>query len=112
MDRQIQKLRPNYKQIYMDILSKKYPHKKDECEKLLEKKSLSALDVIELNKKIFGAGNQQSKKFNQSQRSYNRSDIFHILDYQKKHKLSNIQLAAHFNLSRNTITKWKKMFVV
>lgn len=66
MDTQIQELRPNYKQIYMDILSRKYPHKKEECEKLLEKKTLSALDVIELNEKIFGTANQQSEKFNQS----------------------------------------------
>jgi len=112
MDIQVQKLGPNYKQIYLDILSQKYPHKKDVCEKLLEKKRLSAMDVIELNEKIFGIGNQQSKEFNQSQRSYSRSDIFHILDYQKKHKLSNIQLAIHFKLSRNTVTKWKKIFVV
>ncbi|WP_317046988.1 hypothetical protein [Chryseobacterium sp. MYb7] len=28
------------------------------------------MDVIELNEKIFGIGNQQSKEFNQSQRSY------------------------------------------
>jgi hypothetical protein len=70
MDIQVQKLGPNYKQIYLDILSQKYPHKKDVCEKLLEKKRLSVMDVIELNEKIFGIGNQQSKEFNQSQRSY------------------------------------------
>lgn len=112
MDIQIQKLRPNYKQIYLDILSKKCPHKEDECEKLLEKKSLSALDIIELNKKIFGTGNQQSEKFNQSQRSYDKSDILQILNYQKEYKLNNTQLAIHFKLSRNTVAKWKKMFIV
>jgi hypothetical protein len=34
-----------------------------------------------------------------------------MLDYQKKNKLTNSQLAKHFKLSRNTVTKWKRLFV-
>lgn len=111
MDAQIPRLRPNYKQIYRDILAKKFPSKEKECEKLLQKEHLSALDVIELNRKIFGIVNAEVEHFNHRHRSYKRSDILQVLDYQKKHQLNNSQLATHFKLSRNTITKWKKMFV-
>lgn len=55
------------------------------------------------NEIIFG-----KKTENQKFKSYKRSDILKILDYQKKHKLNNIQLAKHFKMSRNTITKYKK----
>ena len=59
-----------------------------------------------LNEIIFG-----KKTENQKFKSYKRSDILKILDYQKKYKLNNSQLANHFNISRNTVTKWKKMFL-
>ena len=110
MDRQVQISKPDYKRIYSDILSKKYPEKKEECISLLEKQSLSNLDIIRLNDKIFGRDNA-NKEFNQKYRSYQKSDILQILDYQKKYKLNNSQLANHFNISRNTVTKWKKMFL-
>ena len=106
MDKQVPITKPNYKRIYFDILSKKYPEKKEECNSLLKKQNLSGLDVIWLNKKIFG-----TDKINQQHRSYSKSDILIILDYQQKHKLNNSQLANHFKISRNTITKWKKMFL-
>lgn len=101
----------NYKQIYSDILDKKKPHKKEECQCILEKKSLSAIDIIELNKKIFGPADKEAQSENQKHRSYNKSDIFYILDYQKKYRLNNSQLANHFKLSKNTVAKWKKIYV-
>jgi len=105
MDKHIQITKPNYKRIYSDILLKKYPEKKDEMISLLEKQNFSGLDVIWLNEKIFGSDSPRH-------RSYHKSDILQILDYQKKHSLNNSQLANHFKISRNTITKWKKTFVV
>lgn len=105
MDRQVQISKPDYKRIYSDILSKKYPEKKDECTSLFEKQNFSGLDVIWLNEKIFGSDSPRH-------RSYSKSDILIILDYQQKHKLNNSQLAIHFSLSRNTVAKWKKMFLV
>lgn len=101
---------PNYKRIYSDIIDQKFPHKKLECEKLLKKKILFAVDIIELNKRIFGAKDQDIKTINQKLRSYNKTDILHILDYQKNNKMNNMQVAAHFGLSRNTMTKWRRMF--
>ncbi|RKS96407.1 helix-turn-helix domain-containing protein [Chryseobacterium defluvii] len=103
---------PDYKSIYSDILSKKSPQKQKECEALLSRESLSALNIIELNTIIFGTPDKQTENFNKMHRSYRKSDILKILDYQKKNNLNNIQLAGHFKLSRNSITKWKKLFQV
>jgi|SRR6218665_412683 len=100
-------MKPDYKRIYSDILTKKYPHKREERKTLLAKESLSVLGIIELNKKIFGIPDKE----NQKHHSYSKSDILYILDYQKKHKLNNLQLANHFKLSRNTVAKWKKRFM-
>ncbi|MBP2615218.1 helix-turn-helix domain-containing protein [Chryseobacterium jejuense] len=107
----MQKSTPDYHQIYNDIINKKCPSRKEECKFLLNKESLSVLDVIELNNKIFGLSDQMTEAFNQSHRSYNKSSILMILDYQRKNKLSNSQLAKHFKLSRNTVTKWKRLFL-
>ena len=104
------KSQPNYKRIYSDIIDHKFPHKKAECEKLMKKKILSAIDIMELNKRIFGTQDQNIKKMNQKLRSYNPSDILRILDYQKSHRMNNLEVAEHFGLSRNTMTKWRRIF--
>jgi len=98
---------PNYKQIYLDILRKKFPDKLSECSSILQKRKLCSMDVLKLNEKIFGVNRVQN---NQKHRSYTESDILQILEYQKKNKLNNVQLANHFSLSRNTVAKWKKLF--
>lgn len=103
-------IKPDYKRIYQDILDKKYPDKKEECKVLLGKKELTLLDIIRLNEKIFGTADKENETFNQQHRSYDRQAITEILDYQKKNKLNNSQLANHFKLSRNTVAKWRKMF--
>ncbi len=102
---------PDYFRIYTDILDLKFPHKKEICRPLLEKKRITALDVIELNNKIFGATYKGNMEFNQKHRSYNKEDILYMLDYQKKNRLNNTQLARHFSLSRNTVTKWRKIYL-
>lgn len=43
---------PNYKQIYIDIIDKTFPQKKEECDKILSKTRISTIDVIVLNKII------------------------------------------------------------
>ncbi|WP_228442253.1 helix-turn-helix domain-containing protein [Chryseobacterium nematophagum] len=102
----------NYKRIFSDILDKKYPDKKDKCLGILDKNNLSALDIIELNKRIFGPLDTETDQFNQRHRSYTEFSIFQILDYQKENKLNNSQLARHFKLSRHTVAKWKKKYLV
>lgn len=100
----------NYRQIFMDILDLKYPEKKTACLPLLQKENLSAIDIITLNHKIFGTADKETQYLNQKHRSYSKSSILKILDYQKKNDLNNLQLAEYFKLSRNTITKWRKIF--
>lgn len=102
---------PDYKLIYFDIINKKFPERIGEFQPILSKSKLSFLDIINLNEKIFQT-KKAKQKVNQKHRSYSKSDILRILDYQKKHGLNNIQLAHHFRLSRNTVTKWRKLFVV
>ncbi|QIY89492.1 helix-turn-helix domain-containing protein [Chryseobacterium gallinarum] len=101
---------PDYKRIYSDIIDQKFPHKKAECEALLGKTILSAMDILELNKRIFNTKDHEIKKMNQKLRSYHTSDILRILNYQKNHSMSNSCVAQHFGLSKNTIAKWKKLF--
>ena len=103
---------PDYVKIYSDMIHKKYPDKKQDCMKFLMKNNLSALDVLALNKKIFGISDKKTETINRKHRSYSKKDILEILAYQKKHNLNNSQLAEHFKLSRNTVSKWKSIFVV
>jgi hypothetical protein len=104
---------PDYKRIYTDLVNEKYPEKKSEHISLLSKEKLSVLDVITLNKILFtnDGEDKETSDFNQNHRAYDRQAILQILDYQKKWKYTNSQLASHFKLSRNTITKWKKKFL-
>ncbi|MDR6462663.1 helix-turn-helix domain-containing protein [Chryseobacterium indologenes] len=106
----MQKSTPDYNQIYKDIINKKYPSRKEECEFLLNKDNLSILDIIELNNKIFGLPDHITEAFNQSHRSYDKYSVLMMLQYQKRNKLTNSQLAKHFKLSKNTVTKWRKLF--
>ena len=101
---------PNYKNIYLDIISKKFPSKKDTYEKILSKKILSNYDVIVLNNELFSTAENQTE--NQKLKSYTKETILKILDYQKVKKLNVTELSRHFSISRNTITKWRKTYIV
>ncbi|RLJ31708.1 hypothetical protein CLU97_1145 [Chryseobacterium sp. 7] len=102
---------PNYSKIYKDLILTKYPEKWNACEKFLTKDPLSVLDVIKINNILFSnKSNKEVLDFNQRHKSYTRTTVFEILDFQKKNKLNNTQLAEHFKMSRNTITKWRKIF--
>ena len=103
---------PNYKRIYSDIINIKYPDKKELCSNLLSKSKLSTLDIIEISRILFTINSEENLGFNQRHRSYDKSTIFQILEYQRENKLNNTQLAKHFNLSRNTVTKWKNRFLL
>ena len=99
-------IRPNYRRLYMDMLDWKYPDKKEVCAEVLKKRKLEALDVIMLNKIIFG-----HSKSNQRHKSYDKNSILEILAYQKNNPCSNKELSLLFKISRNTITKWKRIYV-
>ena len=101
---------PNYKNIYLDIISKKFPSKTDTYDKILSKKILSNYEVILLNKELFPNAKNQTE--NQKLKSYTKETILKILDYQKAKKLNVTELARHFSISRNTIAKWRKIYIV
>ncbi|SFN47507.1 hypothetical protein SAMN05421741_1065 [Paenimyroides ummariense] len=112
MDKEAQKrvIIPNYKRIYEDLLDRKYPHKKEVCKSVLAKEKLNSMDVFLLNNLIFDKETKEENENDQKYRSYDKTSILKILQYQAKNKLNNTQLADHFGLSRNTVAKWKKMF--
>ncbi len=101
---------PNYKKIYSDMIAAKYPEKSGVCSKILKKNTLHVLDVIMLNGFLTDHSLTEKDKMNQKLKSYDQETIFKILEYQKKYQLNNIQLARHFKMSRNTVTKWKKLY--
>lgn len=102
---------PNYQQIYLDIIAEKYPEKMYDS-KINEKVNnlVTILDIISLNDLIFEKRNLNIENHNQKLRSYDKKSILTILDYQKKNNLNNSQLSKHYKLSRNSISKWKKIF--
>ena len=109
MDGQVQELRPNYKKIYWDLIVRKIPERLNEFENYFVKKQLSVLDIIKLNNKLFSCPDRKTKEFNGRHLSYDKNTIKEILDYQVKYSLNNSQMEREFNISRNTIAKWKKM---
>ncbi len=101
-----------YKKIYSDLIRKLFPEKVQLLETFMHKNELSPLEVIQLNQKIFDSSHTENFDINQKFKSYNSEMIYKILNYQKTHQLNNSQLAKHFNLSRNTVTVWKKKYQV
>ncbi|SHM72835.1 hypothetical protein [Chryseobacterium polytrichastri] len=101
---------PDYKKIYADIIEMEYPHKKEECFHILDKENISLLDVLRLNCIIFDIYDSEISILNQQLKAYDEDSIMYILDYQNKNRLTNSEIAIHFKLSMNTLTKWKKLF--
>ncbi|MCQ4142437.1 helix-turn-helix domain-containing protein [Chryseobacterium sp. EO14] len=106
----MKQIKPDYKLIFSDIIDKEYPEKREKCQSFLDKDFLSALDIIKLNSLLFEIKDNKKNNLSQKHRSYKKSDVLQIIYYQKKFKLNNSQLAKKFNLSRNTVTKWKKIY--
>ena len=104
-------LTPDYIKIYTDLIELKHPEKRDKCSVLLSKNSLSTLDIINLEKILFKNMEKELDKFNQAHKSYNEKTILEILAYQRKNELNNSQAAHHFRLSRNTLARWKKIYL-
>lgn len=101
---------PDYRKIFQDIITIKHPEKKEICKKILSKPKLTSLDILKLNDLIFGSVNKENNISNQKHRSYDESSILKILTFQKENGYSNLQTAAHFKLSKNTIANWRKNY--
>lgn len=101
---------PNYKKIYTDMIEKKYMSKREQCEIILKKSTLSTLDIIMLNNIISCSDDCRNFVANQKHKSYDIQTIKAVLEYQKRNKISNSQTAIEFKMSRNTIAKWKRKY--
>ena len=111
MDRKVQELKPNYKKMYWDLILRKNPERLSEFKSYFRKREFSVLDVIKINEKLFGdVSDKDTKYFNSRHVSYDEASIIKILEHQKSNKASNVQMEREFNISRNSIAKWKKMF--
>lgn len=102
---------PNYKQIYTDIIDEVYPEKKNNIQinnriECIE----TVMDILTFNTLILGSSQQVTESKSRRLRSYDKKSILKILEYQKSNKLNNIATAVHFKISRNTLTKWHRIF--
>lgn len=103
--------RPYYHKLYADLIREKYPNKEQACCDYLKKEHWTALDVIQVNEVLFGSKkNRQDRKIDQQHRAYDSESIKQILLHQQKNRLSNIEVANKYGVSRNTISKWKRLF--
>ena len=103
--------RPYYHKLYADMIKRKYPEKAKICESYLQRANWTALDVMTVNRLLFGA--QKDKEgiaVDQKHKAYDYESIKQILADQKRNKLSNTKVAIKYQLSRNTVAKWKKCF--
>lgn len=102
---------PDYNKIYTDLIEKKFPEKKEELAHLLSKEIKNSLQLIKINDLIFNDQNKEINILNQKLRSYDEESIKQILKHQTVNKLNNQQTAILFKLSRNTVAKWKKIYL-
>lgn len=99
---------PNYFNIYHYIIIEKFPSKIGLLDEYLEHKTITALEVLSLEKELFVKG--QKTEINRAVfKAYKIEDIKTIIDFQTKNNWTNTKVAKHFVLSRNSIIKWKKI---
>lgn len=117
MDQQIRREKrkrnsgPDYKRIYKEIAQKFDIETTPHIESYFNKEEWTALDVIIVNNLLFKKHNKEQTDFNQQHKAYDLETIKAVLDYQEKHKLSNVQVANEFKLSRNTLATWRKKYL-
>lgn len=78
--------------------------KSTKCKKILSKSEISDFEVLDLNYLIFGKSNDNKH------RSYDKETVKFITSYQLNNKLTNQEISELFHISRNTISKWKKLY--
>lgn len=103
--------RPFYHKLYTDLIRNKCPEKESACLVYLQKENWTALDVIQVNELLFGSKKMAGHAIDKKHRSYDQESIKQILLYQQKNKLNNKEIANKYGLSRNTVAKWKKLFL-
>ena len=104
-------IKPDYRKIYQDLIRAKFPHRESDFLAVLQKEEFTNYDVIQLNRNLFGKSEVEYGSENQKLKSYSQDTIIKVLKYQIENKYSNSAIANQFNISRNTIARWKKFFL-
>ncbi|KQS91834.1 hypothetical protein ASG21_05075 [Chryseobacterium sp. Leaf394] len=102
-------MKPNYTRIYLDLI--KYRQKENLVSDSVLKKIYNikmANDIFEIERALFGNNNFAD---NQKLKSYDETTVKIVLNHQRKNKLSNLELSNKYKISRNTIAKWKKIYI-
>ncbi|GEM53273.1 helix-turn-helix domain-containing protein [Empedobacter brevis] len=96
--------KPNYQKIYQEIIQRKFSEKAKQTKKLL-KKEMDTLDVIKISEILNGKETSE----NQKHKSYDVDSILKILTIQKNNNYTNTLIAEKFKISRNTVSRWRKI---
>ena len=104
-------IKPDYRKIYHDIIQEQFSNKENDFKRILQKEAFTNYDVIKLNRKLFGKSEVECGSENQKLKSYSKDTIIEVLKYQTENKYSNSAIANQFNISRNTIARWRKFFL-
>ena len=107
----------NYKLLYTDFVYNtphlSYKDKREILNYINEKLKIEASykQLIRLNTLITQRINYRTIQSRYSQlKAYDKDYILSVLKHQKEYQLSNREVSNMFQISRNTLSKWKKAF--
>jgi len=100
---------PDYYRIFSDMVVQEFPDKINEIEKL-KKNNPTVFDIFSVNDRLFDTKTEEQKKIRQKYRVYSKQTIISILRFKRQKNMTISQMAAQFNISRNTLKKWMKVY--
>lgn len=101
----------DYKSIFINLIKDKFPEKLRNPNILWKLEHLdSTISVLDLNKELFQKEEIVYTRIDSRLRSYTEEEIIRILKYQKKYKITNIDLVRKYGISRTTLSTWRKRF--
>lgn len=102
---------PDYKRIYRDLIAIEFPDKINDTKFFFSKcGNWSNSDVLKFHRFLYNT-KEGYVTDNNKHKSYDKETIIEILEYQRKNNLNNLETSKHFGVSRNSITKWRKIFL-
>jgi len=101
--------KPDFGRIFREIAQKK-KHSESVIGHIVNIEEWNSLNVIKVSEKIGEKPRGKNLKLNRKHRAYDEQSVKEILNYQKINNLNNSEMMRLFNISRNSIAKWKKMF--
>lgn len=101
--------RPEYKLIFQDLAQKQFGTTIPTSVQNKIEKLQNNLDILEVNSLIFNQ--KHSTRETAKMKVYDKESIEKILNIQQKEKLTNQEIASQFHVSRNSVAKWKKLYL-